>query len=125
MKPHARKSTFFVAAMVLFRPAILFADSTSEGWTWQVGCAASGTSQHASFASSTSGGFAGVGNCSRTSTHFTKFDFASSSGGTLNSLTQYALHTGDLLVLPPLLDTETAPVFMAQTTCPQSNQNYN
>ena len=63
-------------------------------------------------------GFNGSGTCARTSTYFTQFVFTSSSGGTLGSSTLYALHTGDVLIVPPTLSSDVEPIFMVAPDCP-------
>ena len=107
-----------------------FADNVSEGWTWGVGCPGDGASfSTAYFTTGTSAGFEGVGNCTRTSTHFTQFTFNSDNsggaGGTLNSTTLYGVHSGDWLIIPPTLSYETEPVYTVNTACPYTNKNLN
>ena len=92
-----------------------------------MGCPGDGTSKTGSgdFSSSTSGGFSGSGSCSRTTTHFTKFNFTSDSGGTLNFSTLYGVHTGDWIIVPPTLNSESAPIYMVNSVCPWSNKTLN
>ena len=116
----------WLAFFLLCTGPFAFADATSEGWTWGVGCPGDGTAfTGGNFGASTSGGFSSSGTCSRTSTHFTQFSFASSSGGTLNSSTLYGIHAGNLLVIPPTLTTEAAPVYLVVTQCPLQNKTLN
>ena len=105
---------------------LAYADITTEGWAWGVVCPPSGTSfTGGNFTSSTSGGFVGGGSCSRTSTRFTQFSFTSSSGPALSSSSLYSVHTGDVLVLPPVLSSETQPVFTVASACPGNNETLN
>ena len=84
-----------------------------------------GTTFTGNFTASTSGGFSGSGGCARTSTHFTQFSFYASSGGTTNNTTQYGLHTGDWLIIPPTLSTEYAPIYTVASECPFYNKTLN
>ena len=115
----------FLFLALLFRAALAFGDTTTEGWTWGVNCDGEGTFGSANFTATNSGGFSGSGTCARTSTYFTQFVFTSSSGGTTNSSTLYALHTGDVLIVPPTLGSEAEPIFMAAPNCPVANQTLN
>ena len=105
-------------------PNSILADTSSEGWSWSVGCDGEGTFGSSLFTASNAAGFTGNGTCSRTSTYFTKFTFTSSSGA-LQTSTLYALHTGDVLIVPPTLGTDVEPIFTAQPNCPTYNQTLN
>ena len=74
---------------------------------------------------STGGGFSGSGGCNRTATHFSQFNFTADTGGTLYHSTLYGLHTGDWLVIPPVLNTETMPVYTVNAACPQASASLN
>lgn len=113
-----------VCAFALVYPSFLFADTLSEGWTWSVGCPGDGTSfTGGSFSVVSSTGFSGSGTCARTTTEFTQFTFTSSSGGTTNSSVMYGVHTGDWLIVPPTLTTESAPIYLVSSVCPWNNKN--
>ena len=106
-----------------------FADNVTENWSWGVGCPGDGASfSTAYFNASSASGFQGVGNCTRTSTHFTQFTFNSDNSGggtTLNSTTLYGVHTSDWLIIPPTLSYETEPVYTVNMACPYTNKNLN
>ena len=108
-------------------PLSAIADTTTEGWTWTIGCPGDGTTATSTFAATSAdgSGFTSSGNCARTSTHFTQFSFTTSSGGTTNSSTLYGLQTGDWLVIPPVLTTESMPVYTTATACPVSSPTLN
>jgi hypothetical protein len=113
-------------SLFVFLAIPVYADDLSAAWSLSMSCPESGTSSPAaSFSGSTGGGFTGSGTCQRIATRFSKFSFTSSSGGTLNSNTVYGLHTGDLIILPPILSTETKPLFMMTPACPVSNKSLN
>ena len=115
-----------IALFLLCVSLSAFADSTSEHWNWGVGCPPDGTAfSGGAFAASTSSGFAAAGSCARTSTHFTQFSFTSSSGGTANSSTLYGVNTGDWLIIPPTVSTETTPIYAIATQCPFNNKTLN
>ena len=124
---HLRFTTKILALILIFAPLWLLADTESEGWSWTISCPGDGTSFTGSgtFNSSTATGFIGSGGCTRVSTHFTQFTFTSSTGGTLTSNILYGLHTGDWLIIPPTLSTETYPVYAVSSACPAANTNLN
>ena len=114
MRQCLMKIVFFVFGFI---GALSYGDTSSSGWAWGVGCDGEGTFGNSVFTSSNSGGFSGSGTCARTSTYFTQFAFTSSSGA-LRSSTLYALHTGDVLVVPPTMSTDVEPIFTVQPNCP-------
>ena len=118
------KARFFLLLLAAFCFPLL-ADETTEGWSWGVGCPGDGTTFTSGFTASTSGGFSGSGSCARTSTHFTQFSFTASSGGTAYNTTQYGLHTGDWLIIPPTLSTEYTPIYTVSPECPSFNKTLN
>ena len=124
MRESTRTLFLGFVALLCFGPEV-FADSNTSGWTWGVNCASSGTFGNANFTAATTGGFSGSGTCARTSTQFTQFTFTSTSGGTTNYTTNYGLNTGDLLIVPPTLSTETEPIFTVQPYCPVANATMN
>ena len=111
--------------ILIFLGGVALADTSTSGWTWGVNCPGEGTFGTANFTASAAGGFQGSGTCARTSTYFTKFNFTSSSGGTLASSTIFAHHTGDVLVVPPTLSGSVQPIFTVQTYCPIATQALN
>ena len=117
---YPRANKLFYLLLLFWIPAPLFADNTTEGWTWTIGCPGDGTTAASTFAATSAdgSGFTGSGSCSRTTTHFTQFTFTSSSGATLNTSTLYGIHTGDWLVIPPVVNTETFPVYTVSSLCP-------
>ena len=123
----ARRVLALFCFIALIFPLTLLADTTSEGWSWGVGCPGDGTSflGGGSFIASTAGGFSGSGNCSRTATRFTQFTFTTVAGGTTNASTLYGVHTGDWLIVPPTLSTESAPLYMVNSACPVNNVTLN
>ena len=61
-----------------------------------------------------------------TSTFFTQFNFTLRLfGATLQSSTLYALHTGDVLIVPPATTSDTVPTFMAVPQRPNYSQTLN
>ena len=117
----------FLFLILFFRASLALADVTSEGWSWGVGCDSEGTFGNSTFTATAndSGSFSGSGTCARTSTNFTQFVFTSTSGGTLASSTLYALHTGDVLIVPPTLSSDVEPIFMTAPYCPIANHTLN
>ena len=107
-------------------PASLIADSNTEGWAWGVGCPGDGASfPGGPFSATAASGFSGSGMCTRTTTHFTKFSFTSSSGGALSTSSLYGIHTGSWLIIPPTLSSESAPIYTVAPVCPISQKNIN
>ena len=77
---HATIRAIICALIGVCLPA--FAENVTEGWTWGVACPGDGAwFSTAYFTTGTTAGFEGVGNCTRTSTHFTQFSFNSDNSG--------------------------------------------
>lgn len=118
------KSASFLGLLLL--PRLAWGDSLTRGWTWGMGCGSSGSSSTSYlFTATNSGGFSATGQCQRTTTRFTKFSFNTFTGGTLNSTTSYGPHTGDVLIIPPTLSTETQPIFTVASSCPWASKTLN
>jgi formylglycine-generating enzyme required for sulfatase activity len=123
-----------LAILISLGATSLFGDGRDSGWSFSLSCPSSGTSGVGSFLASRSG-FTTSGNqhCQRYSTRFTKLSFdgytgtapheAWDVGGGVYNV--FALHTGDLLITPPILSTESQPIFSVDTYCPLSNVTVN
>ncbi len=93
------------------------ADTLSSGWDFSVACYPYGTTGSGSFEFSCPTLDGSSGTCGRTSTEFTQLSLGSSYTGTGNpqSTTVYAVQTGDVLIVPPILSTEYEPIFSVST----------
>ncbi len=121
---HLAKRTIALCAATF--SCLAAGDTITSGWTLGVGCGGTGNwSTPLSFTAQKSGGFTSSGQCRRTSTRFTKFSFTAAAGGTLIENTRFGLHTGDVLIVPPLLTGETQPLFTVASACPSSSHALN
>ncbi len=97
---------------LFFSPCYTFADTVDSGWIFGLSCNAFGTTGSGSFTFAQSSLSGSSGSCERTSNAFTQLSLGSYSGsGTPLADTVYAVNTGDVLIVPPLLSTEYEPIF--------------
>lgn len=116
-------SKLTILAISLCAP--ILADSYTSNWNISLGCPmheATSSSGNMSFGSE---GFSGSGTCSRLSSGFGKYNFSTSSGGTLRSTDVYPIQMGKLSFVPPLRTTDTTPVFSVEASCPTSTKDVN
>ncbi len=118
-------SLFLLAFCVLTSRA--HADALSGGWAIDVGCPALGANNTVfDFSAAKAGGLrTSGGRCQRTPTQFTKVEFSSATGGTPWQMKFFALQTGDLIITPPIQNTEFQPIFSVNAMCPAQDVTVN
>ncbi len=106
---------------LIWAPAVL-ADTVNSDWTFGLNCAATGTTSTGSFTFSNTNISGSAGTCARTSNLFTEFTLGSYSGtGTPVSTTIFAVNTGDVLIVPPILTTDFQPIFAVTNAAPTTS----
>ena len=119
---HPWGKKLFYLLLLFFGPTPLFADTSSENWTWTVGCPSDGTTATSTFSASAKRGrrFRRKRQLRPHLDSLHPIYLYPDSGATLNSSTLYGIHTGDWLVIPPVVNTETFPVYTVSAVCPAS-----
>ncbi len=126
LKVTSKLFIFFIIALIYgLGTSSSFGDDVSDGWTIGLSCPSSGVEGSGAFTFENSSINGTAGTCTRLDNSFTELVLGSASGtGTEAASQVYAVHTGDVLIIPPLLTGETEPIFTVANAAP-SGGTYN